>query len=326
MKRRSLFALGVLAAPAIIPVLARAQSVLPNKSMRIFVGFEPGGGADLTARTIATQLERRLSRHITVENRPGSFGGVPGELMKKAVPDGTQLALMSSTSLVSRLATKDFPFDPTKDVAPVMLVGNFSIAFAVAHNLNINKFEDYLQWLKDGDANRRKIAVSSNLAFMRILNALLAQATGETLQPVSYRGPVAVVTDMEQGRVPATVNTVTSLLPAHRGGRIRILMTTGARRLAVARDIPTSAELGYPKLDMDEWFAFFAPPATPPEIIADLNHKLSLAIGDGSVQDDVRPLGLEIETSTPEELAARVVSHQKAWEIRMKAAGMEPVL
>ena len=116
MKRRSLFAFGVLAAPAIKPVLARAQSVLPNKSMRIFVGFEPGGGADLTARTIATQLERRLSRHITVENRPGSFGGVPGELMKKAVPDGTQLALMSSTSLVSRLATKDFPFDPTKDV------------------------------------------------------------------------------------------------------------------------------------------------------------------------------------------------------------------
>ncbi len=326
MKRRSLIALGALAAPAIIPVLARAQGALPNKSMRIFVGFEPGGGADLTARTIATQLERRLSRHITVENRPGSFGGMPGEVIKKAPPDGSQLALLSSTSLVSRLATKDFPFDPAKDIAPVMLVGNFSIAFAISRSLGITKFEDYLQWLKDGDAQRRKIAVSSNLAFVRVLNALLSQATGETLQPVSYRGPVAAVSDLEQGRIPATVNTVTSLLPAHRGGRIRILMTTGARRLAVARDIPTSAELGYPKLDMDEWFAFFAPPATPPAIIADLNKKLSLAIGDGAVQDDVRPLGLEIETSTAEELAARVASHQKAWEARMKAAGMEPVL
>jgi tripartite-type tricarboxylate transporter receptor subunit TctC len=326
MKRRSLFALGVLAAPAIIPGLARGQGAFPSKSIRIFVGFEPGGGADLTARTIATQLERRLSRRITVENRPGSFGGVPGELMKKAPPDGSQLALMSSTSLVSRLATKDFPFDPTTDVAPVMLVGNFSIGFAVARGIGADTFPDYLKWLKEGDSGRRKIAVSSNLAFIRILNALLTQATGETLQPVSYRGPVAAVSDMEQGRIPATVNTMTSLLPSHRGGRIRILMTTGARRLAVAPDVPTATELGYPKLDMDEWFAFFAPPATPPALVADLNHKLSLALSDGAVQDDVRPLGLEIETSTPEELAARVISHQKAWEARMKAAGMASVL
>jgi tripartite-type tricarboxylate transporter receptor subunit TctC len=326
MKRRSLMSFGALIAPAVVPGMARAQSVLPSKSLRFFVGFEPGGGADLTARAVATQVERRLSRHVSVENRTGASGAVPGELMKKAPPDGSQLALLSSTTLVAKLTAKDFPFDPLHDIAPVMLVGDFPIAFAVSRTLGVSTFDEYLRWLKEGDAQRRRIAVSSNVAFIQVLNVVLGKAIGETLEPVNYRGPIAAVADVEQGRIPASVNTVTSLLPAHRGGRIRILMTTGSKRLAVAGDIPTASELGYPKLDMREWFALFAPPATPPAIISEWNRKLALAVGDPAVGDVLRPLGLEIETSTPAELGGRVASHQREWEARMRTAGMDPIL
>jgi tripartite-type tricarboxylate transporter receptor subunit TctC len=326
MKRRSLMAFGALAAPLIIPGLARAQSVLPSKSLRFLVGFESGGGGDLTARAIATQVERRLSRHVVVENKTGLSGAVPGEMMKKAPPDGSQLALLSSTTLIAKLTMKDYPFDPLKDIAPVIQVGDFPIAFAVSRKLGVSTFDEYLKWLKEGDSSRRKIAVSSNVAFIKVLNVLLGKAIGETLEVVSYRGPIAAVADVEQGRIPASCNTVTSLLPAHRGGRVRILMTTGAKRLQVANDIPTASELGYPQLDMREWFAFFAPPATSPAIIAEWNRRLSLAIGDAAVGDALRPLGLELETSTPSELAARVASHQMEWERRMKNAGMDPVL
>ena len=319
-------AFGALAAPLIIPGATRAQSVLPAKSVRIFVGFEPGGGADLTARAIAIQVERRLSRHVIVENKTGFTGGVPGELLKKAPPDGSQLALLSSTTLIAKLATRDFPFDPLKDVAPVIQVGDFPIAFAVSRKLGVSTFEEYLKWLKEGDASRRRIAVASNVTFVQVLNILLSKAIGVTLEPVNYRGPIAAVSDVEQGRIPASVNTVTSLLPAHRGGRVRILMTTGAKRLQVANDIPTASELGFPKLDMREWFAFFAPPATPSAVISEWNRRFSLAIGDAAVGDVLRPLGLEIETSTPAELAARVASHQMEWEARMRTVGMEPVL
>ena len=326
MKRRSVMAFGALAAPLIIPGLARAQSLLPGKSLRFLVGFEAGGGGDLTARAIATQVERRLSRHVIVENRTGQSGAVPGEIMKKAPPDGSQLALMSSTTLIAKLTMRDYPFDPLKDIAPVIQVGDFPIAFAVSRKLGVSTFDEYLKWLKDGDASRRKIAVSSNVAFIKVLNVLLGNAIGEALEAVSYRGPIAAVADVEQGRIPASCNTVTSLLPAHRGGRVKILMTTGAKRLQVANDIPTASELGYPQLDMREWFAFFAPPATSPAIITEWNHRLSLAIGDAAVGDVLRPLGLELETSTPSELAARVASHQMEWERRMKNAGMDPVL
>ena len=327
MKRRSLMSFGALAAPAIVfPRLVQAQSLLPNKSLRFFVGFEPGGGGDLTARAIATQVERRLSRHVIVENKTGFSGAVPGELLKKGPPDGSQLALLSSTTLIAKLTMKDYPFDPLKDIAPVIQVGDFPIAFAVSRKLGVSTFAEYLQWVKEGDASRRKIAVSSNVAFIQVLNVLLGKAIGEALEVVSYRGPIAAVSDVEQGRIPASCNTVTSLLPAHRGGRVRILMTTGAKRLQVASDIPTASELGYPKLDMREWFGFFAPPATPPAVINEWNRRLSLAIGDAAVGDVLRPLGLELETSTPAELAARVASHQMEWETRMKTAGMQPVL
>jgi tripartite-type tricarboxylate transporter receptor subunit TctC len=322
MKRRSLMAFGALAAPLIVPGLARAQSVLPSRSLRFLVGFEPGGGGDLTARAIATQVERRLSRHVSVENKTGASGAVPGEILKKAAPDGSQLALLSSTTLIAKLTMKDYPFDPLKDIAPVIQVGDFPIAFAVSRKLGVSTFAEYLQWVKEGDASRRKIAVSSNVAFIQVLNVLI----GESLEVVSYRGPIAAVSDVEQGRIPASCNTVTSLLPAHRGGRVRILMTTGAKRLQVANDIPTASELGYPKLDMREWFGFFAPPATPAPIITEWNRRLSLAIGDAAVGDVLRPLGLELETSTPAELGARLASHQMEWELRMKTAGMDPVL
>jgi tripartite-type tricarboxylate transporter receptor subunit TctC len=196
---------------------------------------------------------------VVVENRPGQFGAMPGEIVKKAAPDGAELALLSSTTLVSRLASRNFPFDPVRDLAPVTKVGNFAIAFAVAPQLGLDTFKDYLDWIRQGDPQRRRIAVSSNTTFVEVLKVLLRRSTGEQLEPVYHRGVSAILSELRDGRVPATVNTMTSLLPLHRGHRARILMATGTRRLSAAPNIPVAPELGYPSLDMEEWFAFFAP-------------------------------------------------------------------
>jgi tripartite-type tricarboxylate transporter receptor subunit TctC len=325
LDRRSLLVLGALAAPALASRMAKGQGVLPTRGLRILVGFEAGGGADAVARAIATELQRRLSVHVHVENRTGSQGAMPGEIVKKGAADGTNLALLSSTTLVSRLATRDFPFDPVEDLAPVTEIGTFAIAFAVSPILDVDSFEDYLQWLKAGDDRRRRIAVSSNTAFIRVLNNLLHQSIGETLEPVSYRGVVPMVNDLRDGRIPASVNTITSLLPAHRGRRARILMTTSARRLAAAPGIPTATELGYPRLDMEEWFAFFVSAKTPAPVVAAWNRELRRVIETPEVVETLKPLGLEIRTSSPEALASLIEAHRKAWEGRMHAVGMQPV-
>jgi tripartite-type tricarboxylate transporter receptor subunit TctC len=323
VKRRTVVVAGALAAPALVLGPAHGQGLPREKELRIFVGFEPGGGADAVGRAIATQLQRRSSRRVVVENRTGQFGAVPGEIVKKAAPDGAELALLSSTTLVSRLASKSFPFDPVRDLAPVTKVGNFAIAFAVAPQLGIDTFKDYLDWIRQGDAQRRRIAVSSNTTFIDVLNVLLRRSIGEQLEPVYYRGVTAILSEMRDGRIPATVNTMTSLLPAHRGHRARILMATGTRRLSAAPTIPVAPELGYPSLDMEEWFGFFAAPGTPPPLLEQLNNRLRTVIDDREVVELLKPIGLEVETCEPAELGKLVEAHRRAWQGRMAATGVQ---
>lgn len=323
VKRRACLAAGALVAPALLLGPARAQGLPREKDLRIFVGFEQGGGADSVARAIAVQLQRRISRRVIVENRTGQHGAMPGEVVRKAPPDGTELALLSSTTLVSRLATKNFPFDPVHDLTPITKIGNFSIAFAVSPLVQVGSFKEYIDWVRDGDAQRHRIAVSSNTTFIEVLNVLLRRSVSEQLEPVPYRGVVAVLGDLRDGRIPATVNTLTSLLPPHRGRRCRILMITGNRRLAVAPNIPTAAELGYPSLDMEEWFGLFGPPGMPKEMVDQLNRRLRSVIDDDEVVALMRPLGLEVDTSLPQELVALIAEHRRTWQSRMAATGVQ---
>ena len=302
---------------------ADAWAAYPEKPVTIIAPYGPGGSSDLAARLLSQVVPQYLGKSITVENRTGSFGAMPGEIVKKAAPDGSELALLSSTTLISRLATNNFPFDPVKDLAPITKVGNFSIAFAISPTLGVDSFKDYLDWMTQGDATRRRIAVSSNTTFVEVLNILLRRSIGVSLEPVFYRGVVPILGDLRDGRIPATVNTVTSLLPPHRGRRARIVMITGARRLSAAPAIPTAQELGYPTLDMEEWFAFFASPATPPSLVAQLNRRLRTIIEDSELIELLKPLGLEVETSSPEELTALIDTHRRDWQARFEATGIK---
>ena len=152
---------------------------------------------------------------------------------------------------------------------------------------------------------------------------LLRRSIGESLEPVHYRGVVPILGDLRDGRIPATVNTLTSLLPPHRGRRARIVMTTGPRRLSAAPGIPTALELGYPTLDMEEWFAFFASPRTPAPLVAQLNRRLRSVIEDREMVELLKPLGLEVETSSPEELTALIDTHRRDWQARLEATGIK---
>jgi len=154
--------------------------------------------------------------------------------------------------------------------------------------------------------------VSSNTTFVEVLNVLLRRSIGEQLEPVYHRGVSAILSELRDGRVPATVNTMTSLLPPHRGHRARILMVTGTRRLSAAPNIPVARELGYPSLDMEEWFAFFASPDTPAPLLAQLNRRLRSVIDDQEVVELLKPLGLEVETSEPDELVKLIEAHRRS--------------
>lgn len=328
-RRRTLLALGsACTAPAVVRTFAaapaRAQSKLPDKSLRILVGFARGGGADEMARSIAPRLERRVGRHVTVENRPGGTAAIPGELLVKGPKDGTLVAFLASTTLASKFVVSDFPFDPLADLTPITMVGTSQTGLALSPKTGVSTFDDYLQWLKSGDDARRRLGNTSSSVFVDVFSKLIGREINVKLETVAYRGAAPMVADLQSGRLPAGVTAVTSLLEHHRGGRVRLVMTTGRKRSPMTQNIPTAVELGYPNLDIVEWYGFFASSATPAPIVAEWNKSLRGVLADSEVAAELRQLGLQVESTTQEEAADRVATYLRQWKKRLELVGMSP--
>jgi tripartite-type tricarboxylate transporter receptor subunit TctC len=141
---------------------------------------------------------------------------------------------------------------------------------------------------------------------------------------VTYRGIVPMVNDLADGKIPAAVSGMVSLLEHHRGRRIKLLMTTGARRLAVANDIPTARELGFGDLEVTEWFGFFANTATPQPLIEEWNRHIRAVLDDPNIVGSLAQMGMEAGGSTPQEARDRLATHLQEWRARMVAVGIAP--
>ncbi len=321
LTRRFLLASGT-AAPLLLPRPGRSQTVLPDKALTVLVGFAANGGTDTIARAIVPRIEQRVGRHMTVANHPGAAGAVPGELLKKASADGSTVAFMSSTTLISKLATPDFPFDPLTDVTAISLAGTWPIGLAVSPKLGIRTFDDYLKWLRVDDPKRLKLGSTASDVFIQAFSLMVGKTLGIKFEPSPYRGTVPLTNDLRDGRLPAAASGVVSLLESHRGGGLRLLMVTSPQRLPMAPDVPTARELGYPGLEDVEWFAFFAPARTPAPLIAEWNRQIRIVLTDRELIARVAQTGMTVETSTPEEASARVAGHLDVWKRHLQEVGM----
>ena len=313
-----------LAAAAAASSGARAQTTLPDKTLRLLVGFQANGGTDVCCRVIATQLERRVGRRVIIENKPGGSGGLPGQLVAKGPPDGTTLAFLASTTLVAKLGPTEFPFDPMTDLAPVSLAGTWPMGLAVSPKIGVATLPEYLAYLKAGDPDRQRFGNTASDAFINAFNRMFSKQLSVTMQAVFYRGTGPMVNDLAEGKIPAAVSGIVSLLEHHRGKRLKLLMTTGPKRLAVANDIPTARELGFADLEVTEWFGFFANPATPEPLIAEWNRHIRTVLAEANLAGSLAQLGMEAGGSTPQEAGDHLARHLKEWRARMVSVGIQP--
>ena len=236
LDRRSLLALGIA---AVGPTAGRAQSAIPDKAVRLLLGAGTCGGIDQVARLIAPQLERRTGRHVVIEYRSGSTGATAAEALKNGPAEGSHLALMPSTMIAALLAPKDPAFDPLVDLAPISLVGSFPLALAVSPRIGVATVEEYFAWLK-ADPQRAALGTAATSdASIQLFARMLSQQLGTTMSIVGLRNPSAMMTDLESGRLSAGIAGVPTLLTAHRGGRVKILMISGSKPLKFASKLPT---------------------------------------------------------------------------------------
>jgi tripartite-type tricarboxylate transporter receptor subunit TctC len=321
LRRRSVLSAGA-AFPLLLPSALRAQTILPDKDLTILVGFGRGGGTDTIARAIAYPIQQRVGRYVSVIDRSGPLGTSPGEALKKDSGDGSVVAFMASTTLVARLVTRDFPFDPLTDMTPIALVGTWPLALVVSPKLGVRTMDEYLTWVRGDSPGSRKLGSTASDAFIDAFSNMVSKATGIGFETKPYRGSQPMIDDLAEGRLPAAVSGLVSLLESHRGGRLRILMTTSPQRLAMSPQIPTAKEAGYPDLEDTEWFAFFASAKTPAPLVNEWNRQVRAVLADSELSAQLVQFGLTIQTSSPEEARARLEAHLKLWRERMQALGM----
>lgn len=322
-RRRSLTGMAsILATSASGPVGAFAQTALPDTALRLLVGYAAGGGSELMARVIAPKLEARTGRRVTVANKPSGTGFPAGSVLGKDLASGAVVAFMPSTTLSSTLAGDLFPFDSRTGLVPLTVAGTFQTAFSVAAIPEVGTLADYIKWVKAEPSERSRLGISAPDAYLRIYSMMIGRQFGLDLKYVPFGGAAELVSALRGGRIAAGLSSVAALLEHNRDYRTKVLMTSGRRRVSILRDVPTVVELGYPGLELEEWYGFFASSASPRPVVAEWDRLLSLVLAESDVVTSLAQFGLDVEVATQEQAARRFPAHLQAWRARKESFGL----
>ena len=305
--------LKIAGAALLAPAMARAETALPDKPLKILIGFPAGGGSDVMARFIAEALKQRTGRNVIIDNKTGASGTIAGEALKNSPADGTTVCFMPSATVVQKLTMASMPFDPQTDIAPITLAGTVQTAFCVSPTIGVNSLKEYVEWLKN-NPTRNGFGTTAMGSFTHFFGVMAGQAIGIPLEPVPYRGAAPLIADLQGGHVPAGCGGITDFLEHHRAGKVKVIFTSGQKPTTAAPEIPTVTQLGYPNISILGWYVFFAPPRTPPALIEAWGNELRAVLKLPEVEKKMTEFGLDVETSTPEQVSQRMAADLKRWK------------
>lgn len=301
--RRSAFALPALALPAI----ARAQQPWPDRPLRLVVPTLGGAGtADTLARIMTQELEKRLGQRVLVENRAGANGNIGAAAAARSPPDGTTFLWGWAGTLATNPALyRELPFDPVKDFDPVALVGNVPNILVVNKGLGPKSLAEFTA-LARAEPGRLHFGSTGNGSSMHLAGELYRQSTGTDLVHVPYSGPAPAVTDLLSGRIQLMFNLVTGAMPQIRAGEVVPIAVLSDRRVPQLPEVPTTAELGLPRLVFGTWFGVLTPHGTAPAIIARGNAAVNEVLADPTARQRLGDAGMEVYGGPPERLATHL--------------------
>ncbi len=321
-RRRALLALGAIGAPAIVPQLARADFITA-KNITILVGFSPGGGIDVLARVLAPKVEARIGRRIKVENHAGANGALVAESLKKGPPDGSLIACIPSSAVAANVTEPNPTTDPRTDMVPLSLGGTYPMVLAVSPASGVSTLNQYAEWLR-GDATRARIGIIGSDGYLEAYARLLSRELGTPLQGVPYRGGRPLSNDIGENKIPAGLLSLPTALEFHRGGKLKIVVTSAEKRLPFVPNVPTAFEIGRPNLVAIEWYGFFSARGTPPPVVKEWNAQIRAVLAQPETAAQLTNVGISVQTSTPEELSEWVDATLQSWKDRMKSLGIQP--
>lgn len=304
-----------------MPWMAMAQD-FPSRPLRMMVPFAAGGTSDVVARIVAQKLSTLLGQQVVVENRGGANGNIGTDLAAKAPGDGYNLLLsFDGTMAINPHTYKKLSFDPQKDFAPVMNVGNVPLIFVVHPSVKANTIQEFVALAKEKPGG---IFYSSagNGSTGHLTGELFASRSGVKMNHVPYKGGAPAVQDVLAGQIQMLVTALPTVEAHLKGGKLRALAVSSSGRMPSLPDVPTLAESGLPGFDVRSWYGVFAPAATPPALIKRLNEDLQKVIADKDVRERFNTLGIEPLGGSSNDFAAVVRNDSARWAKVVAEAGI----
>ena len=304
--------IGVLALVA--ATAARGQSAdYPNRPIKMVVGFAAGGGTDVVARIMAMKMSEIFHQTIVVENRTGASGMIAAQDVAKADPDGYTLMMGSQTTLaVAPHLYRKFTLNPEKDFAGVALTGASPLVLVVNPSFPAHSVADVIAMAK-ADPGKINFGTGGLGTTPHMTAELFEHDAGIKLVHVAYRGEAGAINDLLAGQIPLMFGNLSAVMGNIKGGTLRALAVTSAKRSPSAPDIPTVVESALPGFAAETWFGIVAPAGTPEEI----RRKLNAAAREALARDDTRArfaeLGMNNGSSSPAELDAYIKSEIAKW-------------
>ncbi len=292
---------GVLLAP-----WAAAQEPWPSKPISIVVPFPSGGTTDVLARALADALSKSLGQAVIVESRPGAGATLGADYVAKAKPDGYTLLMGAVHHTIATSVYKKLPYDFQKDLTPITTVALVPNVLVV--NAALTPSQSVAELVAFAKASPTELAYGSNGngTAQHMIGTQFQASTGARLLHVPYKGSGPLTTDLLGGQVAMSFDTITPVLQHIKGGKLRALAVTTAKRSSVIPDVPTLAEAGLNGFDIGTWFGVLAPAATPKDVVAKLNAEMVKIIKSPDFAQRMQAIGAEPVGDTSSEMAARI--------------------
>lgn len=287
-----------------------AQGKWPNRPVRLIVPLAPGGAIDFVARQCSQPMSQDLGQQVFVENRTGAGGTIGMDTAMKAAPDGYTI-LVTNDNAASAPHILKLSYDYTKVLVPVIDLAHQPQVFAVHPSIGVNSVAEYVAYAKKNPGTGfASSGVGSN---QHVIGEWFAKEAGLKLEHVPYRGAGQAVGDLLAGHVKSAFLGPTALIAHHRAGAIKIIAQSSAKRAPTLQDIPTIRESGY-NVVLEAWYAVFAPPNMPADLVTQINAAFQKALGDPKVKDNFDKGSLEAIGGSPERLGQLARSDSEKYE------------
>ena len=311
-----LIALLIVGSPA-------AQTNYPEKPIRIIVGFPPGSVPDVVARLLGQKLTEAWGKPVVIDNISGASGSIAADRVAEAAPDGYTLGLLGQGQLAINPSLYNLAHNVAKDLAPISQAG-MSTTMLVVHNGVQAKSVKELVALAKAQPGKLTFASAGNGSVAHMPAELFKSVAGLDIRHIPYKGLPAAIPDLLGGRVTMMFGPTVVVLPLVREGKVRALAVTSLTRSPAAPELPTISESGYPGFEYTSWTGLFAPARTSAAIVDKLHLETVKTLALPDLRAKLTDLGLEVVSSSPDELAALIKSEIPKWAKVIKDSDIKP--